>query len=42
MVTGNHEEKVTGIQTIGLLFSGCTFFVFKSLLSLYQEDVQEF
>lgn len=42
MVTGNHEEKVTGIQTMGLLFSGYTFFVIKTLLSLYQEVVQEF
>lgn len=42
MVTGSHEEKVTGIQTMGLLFSGYTFFVIKSLLSLNQEDVQDF
>lgn len=42
MVTGSHEEKVTGIQTMGLLFAGYTFFEIKSLLSLNQEDVQEF
>lgn len=42
MATGNHEEKVTGIHTMGLLFSGYTFFVIKTLLSLYQEVVQEF